>query len=242
MPRVSTATSLRVVAIAFTLLSSASGSIVYGERGGPGQSTSAVTAAQAAPFLGDWTISTSSPLGQTSYLVTLTSTGGAVRATVKTANQPDVVVTNIRAALKSLVLTYTTDFSGTLIPTVLILTPDGNNIRADFSLLDGQFEMSGTGTKGNTLSAPAQRPAGAAQAGERRKAGTATGRQSERPSSDDGRPPRECAGHAEAAAKSPGLGPGRRIRARLNPARGADDRSARTEDRSVDDGDHLRRG
>ena len=132
MPRVSTATSLRVVAIAFTLLSSASGSIVYGERGGPGQSTSAVTAAQAAPFLGDWTISTSSPLGQTSYLVTLTSTGGAVRATVKTANQPDVVVTNIRAALKSLVLTYTADFSGTLIPTVLILTPDGNDMQGGF--------------------------------------------------------------------------------------------------------------
>ena len=54
--------------------------------------------------------------------------------------------------------------------------------------------------------------------------------------------PETCAGHAEAAAKSPGPGPGRRIRARLDSARGADDRSARTEDRRVDDGDHLQRG
>jgi type 1 glutamine amidotransferase len=56
------------------------------------------------------------------------------------------------------VLTYTQTFAGTLIPTVLILTPDGTGLNADFSLLDGQFEMSGTGTKG--ISAPSSaRPA-----------------------------------------------------------------------------------
>ena len=103
--------------------------------------------------------------GQTSYLVTLTSTGAGVRATVKTANQPDVVVTNIRAALKSLVLTYTTDFSGTLIPDGPDPDAGWQQHQGGFLVLDGQFEMSGTGTKGNTLSAPAQRPAGAAEAG-----------------------------------------------------------------------------
>jgi uncharacterized protein len=158
MSRNSTAWSVRLLAIAvFTLLPHASGSMA-------GQ-TAAVTPAQAAPFLGEWTIATSSPMGPATYLLSLTSAGDTVRGTVKTANQPDVTVSNIRLSRKSLVLTYSSEFSGMAIPTVLILTPDGSNLRADFSVLDGQFEMSGTGTKGNTFQSSAQRPTIAAPAG-----------------------------------------------------------------------------
>jgi hypothetical protein len=89
-----------------------------------------------------------------------------VRGLIKTANQPDVSITNIRIARKSLVLTYASDYVGTPIPTVLILTPDGSNLSADFSILDGQFEMSGTATKGTAPPQTAQRPpAGGAPTG-----------------------------------------------------------------------------
>ena len=103
MHRVRTSTHVQLLAIAFfTLLPRPTG---YAE---PGQatSTSTVTREQAAPFLGDWTIATSSPFGPATYHLSLTNTGAGVRGMVKTANQPDVVVTNIKFSRKSLVLTY----------------------------------------------------------------------------------------------------------------------------------------
>jgi len=125
---------------------------------------SAVTAAQAAPFLGEWTISASSQLGPATYHLTIANADNAVHGTIKTADQPEVTTTNIRYANKSLVLTYVQQFAGTPIPTVLILTPNGSDLRADFSLLDGQFEMSGVGTKGTTAPPAAQQRPGAAGA------------------------------------------------------------------------------
>src|SRR4051812_2678607 len=72
-----------------------------------GQPGAGITAAQAAPFLGEWTIATASPLGQASYLVTVTRAGDATRATVKSAGQPDIAVTDLRMSGKSLLLSYT---------------------------------------------------------------------------------------------------------------------------------------
>jgi len=123
---------------------------------------SGVTAAQAAPFLGEWTISASSQLGPATYHLTIANADNAVQGTIKTEGQPDVAITNVRYANKSLVLTYAQQFAGTPIPTVLILTPNGSDLRADFSLLDGQFEMSGVGTKGRTAPPAAQQRPGAA--------------------------------------------------------------------------------
>jgi type 1 glutamine amidotransferase len=62
------------------------------------------------------------------------------------------------------VLQYASTFSGMSIPTVLILTPDGGNVKAFFSMLDGQFEMSGSGTKGGSAAPQAARPAAQAPA------------------------------------------------------------------------------
>lgn len=117
---------------------------------GAGQPAGNITAAQAAPFLGEWTISTASPLGRASYLVTMARAGDGIHATVKTAGQPDVTVSDIRMSGKSLLLSYSQALAGLAIPTVLILTPEGAGLRADLSLLDGQFEMSGTVARGNT--------------------------------------------------------------------------------------------
>ncbi len=66
MPRILTSAHVRLLAIAFfTLLPRPAG---YAQ---PGQvtSTSTVTREQAAPFLGEWTIRTSSPFGPATYLL-----------------------------------------------------------------------------------------------------------------------------------------------------------------------------
>ena len=166
MSRARAGATVRLFAIvSIALLSYPSGvATSAGSLGAPQSATPKVTPAQAAPFLGDWTIATSSAMGPATYQLTVTTSGDSIKATVKNANQPEVVVTNIRAAAKSLVLTYSTQFSGMTIPTVLILTPDGSGLRADFSMLDGQFEMSGTGTKGSAPSAQQKPALGAAPA------------------------------------------------------------------------------
>jgi type 1 glutamine amidotransferase len=120
------------------------------------QAGPAITAAQAAPFLGEWTVSAGAAgLGAQNSVVSVTRNGDAVRATIKPQGQAEIVVSELRLSGKSLLLSYATSFPGMSIPTVLILTPDGAGLRADFSLMDGQFEMAGTATKGN---APAARP------------------------------------------------------------------------------------
>ena len=207
MPRIRTSVHVRLLAIAFfTLLPRPTG---YAQPG-QGPSTSTVTREQAAPFLGEWTIRTSSPFGPATYLLSLTSAGDTIRGTVKTANQPDVVVTNIRSAQKSLVLTYRSEFAGTPIPTVLILTPAGSDLRVDFSMMDGQFEMSGTGTKGNAPPSSAQ-PPGPWCGGRRRDASTASsapGRTRIRSAPDDGGVAGDSARQTKAAATTAGAGQG----------------------------------
>src|SRR4051794_8839939 len=77
----------------------------------------AISAAQAAPFVGEWTITASSPMGQTNYHVAIAPSGDSVRATIKTADQPDTAATDLRLSGKSLVLRFITTFAGTPIPT-----------------------------------------------------------------------------------------------------------------------------
>jgi type 1 glutamine amidotransferase len=126
---------------------------------GPGQPVPSITAAQAAPFLGEWTVSaTSSAMGPQTYQVAITQSGETVRAVVKAPNQPETAVSSIRLSGQSLVLSYATNYPGMTIPTVLILTPNGATLRADMSVMDGQLEMSGTATKGSAPP-PAPRPA-----------------------------------------------------------------------------------
>src|SRR5262245_43693187 len=89
------------------------------------QAGTGVSAAQAAPFLGDWTVSASSPaFGAQTYLLSLTRSGETVRATIKAPNQAEIKVSDIRVSDKSLVLSYAASYPGMTIPTVLILTPE----------------------------------------------------------------------------------------------------------------------
>lgn len=113
-----------------------------------------VTPAQAAPFVGEWTVATEGPMGIIGIAVTLEA--GSVRAAVSQGGAPPLAVSEIGLAGKGLVLKYLIPYQGSTISSVVTLTPDGANLRANFALMDGQYEFSGLGTKG------APRQAGAA--------------------------------------------------------------------------------
>ena len=124
---------------------------------------SPATAAQAAPFAGDWTLSVTSPMGPATFGLNVATADGPVRATLMSESQPTANVSNVSLVNGNLVLRYTADYQGQPIPTVVTLTPKGSALGVNMSMMDGQFEMSGTGTKGKpTLTA---RPAAAAQRG-----------------------------------------------------------------------------
>jgi hypothetical protein len=130
-----------------------------------GQPARGITAEQAAPFLGSWTVSTSSAAtGSQTVEVSITRPSEGVRATIKAPNQPESEASNVRLSGRSLLISYNTNYPGMTIPTVLILTPDGAGMRADMSILDGQLEMSGTATKGSRPAAAAPSRGGGGQA------------------------------------------------------------------------------
>ena len=113
------------------------------------QSTgSTVSPAQAAPFIGDWTAAITSQMGPSTYLVSVKVEGGKVVAAVTGGIFPRTTVSDISLVGKNLFLKYTTDFQGTLIPSLIAMTPQGQNMLLTISLMDGQFEMAGTATKG----------------------------------------------------------------------------------------------
>jgi type 1 glutamine amidotransferase len=131
-----------------------------------GQPARGITAEQAAPFLGGWTVSTSSAAtGPQTLEVSITRAGEGVRATVKAPNQPESEASNVRLSGRSLLISYNTNYPGMTIPTVLILTPDGAGMRADMSILDGQLEMSGTAAKGSAAATAAPSRGGGQAAG-----------------------------------------------------------------------------
>ena len=126
------------------------------------QTAASVAPAQAAPFVGDWTVTAFSQMGPSTFALSVKSDAGKVAATVGPEGQAPVSVQEISVAGKSLVLKYSTDFQGTPIPTVMTLTPDGQGLRADMAVMDGQYEMSGTAAKQVAGAAAASRPGTAA--------------------------------------------------------------------------------
>ena len=112
---------------------------------GQGQ-TLAPTAAQIAPFVGDWLVTLSMQANEVTWAIAV-KTDGKVSATISADGQPTVNVTDISVVANSLVLKYMMQAMGTAFPTVLTLTPDGPGARANMALMDGQYEMSGAAAK-----------------------------------------------------------------------------------------------
>jgi mono/diheme cytochrome c family protein len=113
---------------------------------GQGQGA-APTADQIAPFVGDWLVSLSMQSIEVSLAVGVKSDAGKVSATIGSQGQPTINVTDISMSANRLVLKYVTEAMGTALPTVLTLTPEGPGLRANMAIMDGQYEMSGAGTK-----------------------------------------------------------------------------------------------
>jgi mono/diheme cytochrome c family protein len=110
---------------------------------GISQSSPAPTPAQAAPFAGDWVLTAAMGANQSTSLVSIKTDGGKVTATVTPEGQAPITNTSVSMSGTNLVVRYSLDFQGTPISTVLTLTPQGDLLRANMAVMDGQYEMAG---------------------------------------------------------------------------------------------------
>jgi hypothetical protein len=118
--------------------------------------TSTVSPAQAAPYIGDWSAAITSQMGPTTFTVSVKVDGGRVIATVGSGIFPAATVSEISLSGKNLFLKYASDFQGMRIPGLVAMTPQGPDMLLTISILDGQVEMAGRATKGGAANAAAR--------------------------------------------------------------------------------------
>ncbi len=102
----------------------------------------------AAKFIGAWAIGMDSPQGAMTMNLTVKNDAGKVAGSMTSDMSPDPqAITDVARAGEALVLKYSMDFQGQAIPVKMTLTPDGDKLKVEFDIADGQFSMPGTGTK-----------------------------------------------------------------------------------------------
>jgi hypothetical protein len=110
---------------------------------------SALAAADAAPFMGGWTLGLDTPQGSVSMDLTIKDEAGKVAGSISAEPMmPGVTqITDITKDGNKLVLKYMLDFQGMSIPTMITLIPEGDKWKANFDFASGQFQVDGTAVK-----------------------------------------------------------------------------------------------
>jgi len=108
-----------------------------------------LAAADAAAFLGGWTLGLDTPQGALSMELTIKDEAGKVGGTISAEPMiPGVTkITDITKDGTNLLLKYTLEVQGMSIPVVITLAPDGAKWKANFDFADGQFQVAGTADK-----------------------------------------------------------------------------------------------
>jgi hypothetical protein len=113
----------------------------------PGQDTH-VTAAEAAPFVGEWTLALQGPNGPGTFTLTVATEKGKVTAQIASDQMATQAITSTSLANKDLVLRYAFTWEGTPVDAVVTLRPakeDKTGAQIDFA--GGAYTMTGTATR-----------------------------------------------------------------------------------------------
>ena len=87
------------------------------------QTAGPISAADAAPFVGDWTLTLEGPNGPATFDLSIKVEQDKVVGEIKSAELPAQPITDITKADKSLLLRYSFDYQGNQVPTVVSLMP-----------------------------------------------------------------------------------------------------------------------
>ncbi len=101
---------------------------------------------QAKPFHG-WITLVERPSGPVTFLIQVKVAEGSVVATVSSELMGTNTVQDVSNTENGISLRYTGDLWGYSANAVVILTPHGDQLQADFAIMNRQFEFSGMATK-----------------------------------------------------------------------------------------------
>ena len=116
----------------------------------PAFAQSSLAVAEAAAFMGGWTLGLDTPQGSMEMTLNLTDEGGKVAAKLIAESGPvpgTTAITDISKDSDKLVLRYTLNFQGMEIPAEIALVPVGDKWKAAFNFAGGQFMVDGTAVK-----------------------------------------------------------------------------------------------
>jgi len=132
-----------------TMLAAVMLGLVAGGAGSARAVQSAATAAEAAPFLGDWVLALEGANGPGTFDVSLKVEGDKVTGQIQSAQMPVTAFTSIATnAGKGLSMNFTFPYEGMTVDAVASLVPaEGGTTSAGIDFAGGAYTMSGTATK-----------------------------------------------------------------------------------------------
>ena len=112
------------------------------------RTSSQVSAADAAPFIGDWTLALEGPNGPATFGLAVKAEQEKVSAELVSDAMGTQAITSIAKADKALVLSYSFTYDGNNVDAVIRLTPDADGkMAAQIDFAGGAYIMTGTATK-----------------------------------------------------------------------------------------------
>jgi hypothetical protein len=112
------------------------------------QDASSVSVADAAPFLGEWTLTLQGPNGPGTFALTVKAEGDKVVGEISNEMMPVQAISKISKVDKSLVLAYAFPWEGNSVDAVVTLTPgEEATMTAQIDFASGAYVMSGTAAK-----------------------------------------------------------------------------------------------
>jgi hypothetical protein len=111
-------------------------------------SAQALAPADAAAFLGQWSVTLDSPQGAFEQTITVFEDEGKVVAEIYNQMQGAQKVTDVAMAGDNLVLKFAGDFQGNPFDATVTMVPDGEDkAKVSFVINAGMFTMDGPGTR-----------------------------------------------------------------------------------------------
>jgi hypothetical protein len=114
----------------------------------PAQAGKQITAADAAPFVGEWTLALQGPNGPGTFELSVKVEKEKVSGEITSDAVPTRAIRDMSLVNKSLVLGYTFTWEGNAVDAVVSLTPaDGGNMTAQIDFAGGAYVMTGAAVK-----------------------------------------------------------------------------------------------
>jgi hypothetical protein len=112
------------------------------------QGTSQVSTADAAPFLGEWTLALQGPNGPGTFTLSIKAENDKVAADIVSEAVAKQPISSMSFVKKSLVLGYSFNYEGNPVDAVVSLTPETDGkTAAQIDFAGGAYVMTGTATR-----------------------------------------------------------------------------------------------